>query len=68
MSLRSDTRGATYVEFLIAFIPVFLLFLGLIQAGLLYTATLVVTHSAAPPPEPQSWFSPTTHGSTVTSR
>jgi len=47
MSLRSDTRGATYVEFLIAFIPVFFLFLGMIQAGLLYTANLVVTHAAA---------------------
>jgi hypothetical protein len=46
MKLVKDTGGATYVEFLIAFIPVFFLFLGILQAGLLYTANLVVTHSA----------------------
>jgi len=46
MTLHKDTRGATYVEFLIAFIPVFFLFLGVLQAGLLYTANLVVTHAA----------------------
>ncbi len=46
MRLVKETRGATYVEFLIAFIPVFFLFLGILQAGLLYTANLVVSHSA----------------------
>ncbi len=45
-SLRRDVGGAAYVEFLIAFIPVFLMFLGMIQAALLYAANLVVTHAA----------------------
>lgn len=46
MSVLRDTRGAAYVEFLIAFIPVFLLFLGMLQAALLYGANLVVSHAA----------------------
>lgn len=45
-TLHRDTEGATYVEFLLAFIPVFTLFLGMLQAALLYGANLVVTHSA----------------------
>jgi hypothetical protein len=45
-SLVSDETGAVYVEFLLAFLPVFTMFLGMLQAGLLYGANLVVTHSA----------------------
>jgi len=44
--LLEDTGGATYVEFLIAFLPVFIMFLGMIQAALMYSANLVVTHAA----------------------
>lgn len=45
-SLRTHSRGAVYVEFLIVFIPVLTLFLGSIQAALMYGANLVVRHSA----------------------
>ncbi|MBK8169932.1 MAG: pilus assembly protein [Sandaracinaceae bacterium] len=45
-SFVRQTRGAVYVEFLIVFIPVLTLFLGSIQAALLYGANLVVRHSA----------------------
>jgi len=55
--LRDDTRGAVYVEFLIAFMPVFVFFLCLLQLALLFSAKLVVKHatvtgsrSAAPRP------------------
>lgn len=34
------------IEFLLAFLPTFLLFLGLIQSGLLFTARLFVDHAA----------------------
>lgn len=44
--LRDDTRGAVYVEFLIAFMPVFVFFLCLLQLALLFAAKLVVEHSA----------------------
>lgn len=44
--LIADTGGAIYVEFLLAFIPLFFLFLGMVQMGLLYGASLVVQHSA----------------------
>ncbi len=44
--LANDTTGAVYVEFLLAFLPVFTMFLGMLQAGLMYGANLVVTHSA----------------------
>lgn len=43
---RRDTRGAVYVEFLIAFLPVYVFFLGLIQIGLLFTARLITEHAA----------------------
>jgi Flp pilus assembly protein TadG len=43
-ALVKDTRGAIYVEFLIAFIPVFTMFLGVVQATLMYSANLVVSH------------------------
>ncbi len=44
--LRDDTRGAVYVEFLIAFLPVFVFFLCLLQLALLFSAKLLVEHSA----------------------
>jgi hypothetical protein len=44
--LLGDQRGAVYVEFLLAFIPLFFMFLGMLQMGLLYGASLVVQHSA----------------------
>lgn len=46
VSLARDERGAAYVEFLIVFIPVFMMFLGMIQAAMMYAANLVVTHAA----------------------
>ena len=42
----SDNRGVVYVEFLIAFMPLFLLFLGTCQLTLLTAAQVVVSHSA----------------------
>ncbi len=44
--LLRSTGGAVYVEFLLAFIPLFFMFLGMLQMGLLYGASLVVQHSA----------------------
>lgn len=44
--LRDDTRGAVYVEFLIAFLPVFVFFLCLLQLALLFSAKLLVEHAA----------------------
>jgi hypothetical protein len=38
--------GAVYVEFLLVFLPVFLLFLAVIQLGFVYAARLVVQHAA----------------------
>ena len=46
-SLHADTGGAVYVEFLVAFIPFFILVLGMMQLALLYSAHLVVQHAAA---------------------
>ena len=45
-SLLRSTGGAVYVEFLLAFMPLFFMFLGMLQMGLLYGAGLVVRHSA----------------------
>jgi len=45
-TLASDARGAVYVEFLIAFMPVFVFFLCLLQLSLLFSAKLVVAHGA----------------------
>lgn len=42
----SDARGAVYVEFLIAFMPLFVLFLGICQLSLLVVARVVVSHAA----------------------
>jgi hypothetical protein len=44
--LRRDERGVVYVEFLLAFFPVFILFLGICQLALIATAGAVVRHAA----------------------
>ncbi len=41
-----DQRGAVYVEFLIAFFPIFTFFLGLIQLADLHQANIVTHHAA----------------------
>ncbi len=41
-----DRSGAVYVEFLIAFLPVFLFFSGLFQLGMIEIADLVTQHAA----------------------
>lgn len=41
-----EVRGAVYVEFLLVFMPVFLLFLAVVQLGFVYAARLVVQHAA----------------------
>lgn len=46
MTLRSDARGVVMVETLIAFVPLFTLFLGIVQYALLAVAQLVVHHAA----------------------
>lgn len=45
-SLAKDTGGAVYVEFILSFIPLLFLFLGIVQMGMLYAASLVVQHAA----------------------
>jgi hypothetical protein len=44
--LGRDQRGAAYVEFLLAFIPVFVMILGMLQAAMMYSGQLVVQHAA----------------------
>jgi hypothetical protein len=46
LTRRCRCRGVVYVEFLIAFIPLFLLFLGTCQLILLTAARVVVCHAA----------------------
>lgn len=46
-TLRRARGGAVYVEFLIAFLPVFFFFLSLVQLIFLQTASLIVHHAAA---------------------
>jgi len=46
MGLRHDLRGAVYVEFLLVFMPVFLLFLAIVELGFVYAARLVVQHAS----------------------
>jgi hypothetical protein len=46
MSIGRDLRGLVYAEFLISFLPFFLLFVGLVQVGLLAVARIVVHHAA----------------------
>lgn len=45
-SLRANVRGAVFVEFLIAFIPVWVFFLCVVQLGLLFSVKLVTEHAA----------------------
>ncbi|MEM6954310.1 MAG: TadE family protein [Myxococcota bacterium] len=45
-SLADDERAAVYVEFLVVFMPVFMLFLGMTQIGMLFTGKLVVRHAS----------------------
>ncbi len=42
-----DKRGAVYVEFLIAFLPIFFFFLALVQLAFVQTANLIVKHAAS---------------------
>ena len=44
--MLKDARGAVYVEFLLVFMPVFLLFLCIVELGFVYAARLVVQHAA----------------------
>jgi hypothetical protein len=44
--MATDTRGAVYVEFLVAFMPLFILFLAICQLALVASAKLVVGHAA----------------------
>lgn len=46
-SLRKDSGGAVYVEFLVVFIPFFIMVLGMMQIALMYAAHLAVQHAAA---------------------
>jgi hypothetical protein len=46
LTLRRDERGAVYVEFLLAFLPLFFIFLTLCQVALLVAGKLVVSHAA----------------------
>ena len=41
-----DARGAVYVEFLIAFLPLFVTFLCILQLALLFTLKLHTDHAA----------------------
>ena len=43
---RRARVGAVYVEFLIAFLPIFFFFLALVQLAFVQTANLVVKHAA----------------------
>lgn len=45
-SLRANVRGAVFVEFLIAFLPVYVFFLCVVQLGLVFTVRLVTEHAA----------------------
>lgn len=45
-SLAKDDKGVAYAEFLIAFPPVLILFLCLVQLSLMYVGKLAVRHSA----------------------
>jgi hypothetical protein len=45
-SLARDTRGAAYVEFLIAFLPILILFMCIWQFGRIFTTRLLCVHAA----------------------
>lgn len=44
--LSADRRGIVYVEFVIVFFPVFLMFLAIVQLSFFYAAKLTVQHAA----------------------
>lgn len=46
-NLLTDTGGAAYVEFLITFIPIFLMFLGMVQMALMFAGGLAVQRAAS---------------------
>jgi hypothetical protein len=46
-TLLRSTKGAVYVEFLIAFLPLLFFFLGLVQLIFVQTASLIVKHAAS---------------------
>jgi len=43
----AGTEGVAYVEFLIAFLPLFIMFMGMVQMCLMYAGDLVVQHAAS---------------------
>lgn len=45
-TIGRDQRGVVFVEFLIAFLPVYTFFLCLIQLGLLFSVRIVTEHAA----------------------
>lgn len=47
LSAARDPRGVAMLEFLIAFVPIFVLFLGLLQLALLTASQLIVKHAAS---------------------
>jgi len=47
VAAHDGQEGAAYVEFLIAFVPLFIMFLGMIQMSLMYAGDLVVQHAAS---------------------
>jgi hypothetical protein len=46
VNLARNERGAVYVEFLLAFLPIFLMFLAICQVSFLVVGRLVVSHAA----------------------
>lgn len=44
--LRKDARGAVYVEFLIVFMPLFVMFMSLVQLAFVQVANVVTKHAA----------------------
>lgn len=44
--LVEEEGGAAYVEFLMSFIPLFFMFMGMVQMALMYAGDLVVQHAA----------------------
>jgi hypothetical protein len=46
VTLRNDSRGAVYAEFLVAFMPIFVGFLSLCQFMELTTANIITKHAA----------------------
>jgi hypothetical protein len=44
--LRRQTGGAVYVEFLIAFMPIFMTFMSIVQFGFVQIADMITKHAA----------------------